>query len=107
MHHPRIPHLFLAGALVLLTAGVPLVAQDLTVRYQRAEQFLPANVHRQVFNLEVRPHWIDGSNRFWYLSRSPKGKTFMYVDPATASRTPAFDHARPLREALQCRAALR
>ncbi len=94
MHHPRIHHLFLAGALVMLAAGVPLVAQELTVRYQRAEQFLPANVHRQVFNLEIRPHWIDGSSRFWYLSGSPKGKTFMYVDPATASRTPAFDHAR-------------
>jgi Tol biopolymer transport system component len=62
--------------------------------YARAESFLPWNVTKRAFKLSVTPHWIDGSDRFWYLNRTRDGAEFVLVDPARASRDPAFDHAR-------------
>lgn len=62
--------------------------------YARAESFLPWNVARRAFKLSVTPHWIDGSDRFWYLNRTRDGNEFVLVDPRRATREPAFDHSR-------------
>jgi dipeptidyl aminopeptidase/acylaminoacyl peptidase len=60
--------------------------------YARAEQFLPWNATKRIFNAEVRPNWIDESDRFWYRRTGRDGATFMRVDPASGTRAPAFDH---------------
>ncbi len=62
--------------------------------YTRAEQFLPWNATPLVFNAEVRPNWIAGSDRFWYHRAGRDGTTFMLVDPAAGRSEPAFDHVR-------------
>ncbi|HET9017212.1 MAG TPA: DPP IV N-terminal domain-containing protein [Thermomicrobiaceae bacterium] len=63
--------------------------------YARAESFLPWNVRPLIHNATVTPHWLDdGSDRFWYRRTSPEGAAFVLVDPATATREPAFDHVR-------------
>ncbi|HEX5505700.1 MAG TPA: DPP IV N-terminal domain-containing protein, partial [Thermomicrobiales bacterium] len=62
--------------------------------YARAEQFLPWNVKTLVFNVEVTPHWLGESDRFWYRRTGRAGAEFILVDPATAERRPAFDHVR-------------
>ena len=66
--------------------------------YARAERALAQHTYPLVFNLNVRPQWLDG-DRFWYRSESEDGYTFMLVDPSRSRREPAFDHAR-LAEAL-------
>lgn len=59
----------------------------------RAERFLPARVRAQMFNPQVRPHWIGNSDRFWYRRESPDGVTIMVVDAETGRITPADDPA--------------
>jgi dipeptidyl aminopeptidase/acylaminoacyl peptidase len=51
-------------------------------------------VTKLVFNLEVEPHWIGETDRFWYLRKTTAGKEFLIVDPAKNSREPAFDHGK-------------
>lgn len=70
--------------------------------YVRAERFLHWNAEKLVFNAQVTPQWIEtgeGSDvpkgdRFWYRVMTRQGKRFMLVDPAQATREPAFDHVR-------------
>ena len=62
--------------------------------YARAEQFLPWNVTKLAFSLNVEPHWLDGTDRFWYRIEKRAGKQFMLVDPYRNTHAPAFDHAR-------------
>lgn len=67
--------------------------------YMRAEQFLPWHAQRRVFHYSVEPHWIQSSGdapteRFWYLSRTRRGREFVLVDADARRRVPAFDHAR-------------
>lgn len=71
----------------------PLAAQVTAADYLRAEQFLGDNAAALVAHDDVSPHWYDG-DRFWYRDRRPDGREFIVVDPASAGRRAAFDHAR-------------
>lgn len=62
--------------------------------YARAEQFLPWNAAKRIFNADVRPNWIAGSDQFWYRRTARDGASFARVDPASGARRPAFDHVR-------------
>ncbi len=43
----------------------------------------------------VSPHWLPDGHSFWYRHElSDGGHEFVTVDPTTAERRPAFDHAR-------------
>jgi len=75
--------------LLLTQAGL---AQGTLEDYQRAERFLPDNVKHLVTVADVRPHWIDKTNRFWYRRVDTKGSTFILVDAEHNSAVPAFDH---------------
>jgi dipeptidyl-peptidase 4 len=76
-------------------------AQDPTLRYERAERLLGANVNPLVLRADVQPRWLDGE-RFWYRNRIAEGHEFVIVDPVAGTRQRAFDHERlalALREA--------
>lgn len=62
--------------------------------YARAERFLPKNVAKLLFQLEITPHFVGQSDAFWYMVRTRNGKQFIYVDPAAGTKQPAFDHLR-------------
>lgn len=62
--------------------------------YARAERFLPQNVAKLLFQLEITPHWIGESEAFWYVVQTATGKRFVYVDPTAAVKRDAFDHRR-------------
>lgn len=79
--------LAVAGA---LSAGQRLAPED----YGRAEQFLPGNLGKLAFKIQVVPHFIGLTDRFWYKNDSRSGKDFVLVDPARNIQQPAFDHAR-------------
>ncbi|MEM1095526.1 MAG: DPP IV N-terminal domain-containing protein [Bacteroidota bacterium] len=83
------------GVLTLLLLITPLAhAQSVTeVDYARAESYLAQHVNTLVYGATVRPNWIDG-DRFWYRNTTADGPRYVFVDPTTATRRMAFDHAR-------------
>ncbi len=72
----------------------PAEAVPMWEAYVRAERFLPWNAALLTSDLAIKPCWIDSGDRFWYRVRHGKGTEFVLVDPATESRTVAFDHDR-------------
>jgi dipeptidyl aminopeptidase/acylaminoacyl peptidase len=62
--------------------------------YARAERFLPWNAAKLVFGVSVEPHWIEGSESFWYRAARRDGVEFAIVDAKRGVKEPAFDHAR-------------
>jgi dipeptidyl-peptidase-4 len=69
-------------------------AQLATEDYARAEGVLPWNAVKLAFHLDVEPHWIEASDRFWYRSEDTSGKKFVLVDPEKNTSQAAFDHER-------------
>ncbi len=85
--------------LVALSPVCRMQAQDgtkqlTTADYARADQALPWNAKKLILNLQLTPHWIEQSDRFWYKSEIPDGWQFLMVDPTGKTRKPVFDHAR-------------
>ena len=112
-HHPTPHSRDTAPALASLAAALALAAAAVTPAtasaqqpgastasrqvtesaYARAEQFLPWNASRLVTGDQVAPEFFDG-DRFWFRSRTEAGHEFVVVNPSSATRRPAFDHAR-------------
>lgn len=86
--------LLLLGVVLHLTA----TAQNrkpaaIKANYDLASQFSPAKLRTKIFSTDVRPNWINHSDRFWYEYQTSSGKRWYLVDPATRSRQPLFDNA--------------
>jgi dipeptidyl aminopeptidase/acylaminoacyl peptidase len=84
-------------SLALLIPTITALAQRpgpvlTTADYSHAEKFMTYNTTPLVFRSGVRPSWLSG-DRFWYRVTTADGSEFLLVDPARASREPAFDHA--------------
>ena len=77
-------------SILTLNARAEVTRED----YARAEQFLPQNVMKMLYRMDVQPNWIEKSDRFWYKIQTREGKEFMLVDPALNTRKTAFDHVR-------------
>ncbi len=85
------------------TAGLLLVCaldaraqqpRQVTIQdYANAERFMNYNVAPLVYHGVSDPTWL-ADGRFWYRDAGPDGTTFMMVDPARRTTTPAFDHAK-------------
>jgi dipeptidyl-peptidase 4 len=79
---------------VVLTVGAMAQGKQLTTEdYARAEKFMAYNVNPLVYHGVARPMWM-ADGRFWYRDFGPDGLTFMVVDPAKGTKTPAFDHVK-------------
>jgi dipeptidyl aminopeptidase/acylaminoacyl peptidase len=74
-------------------SGVAQGKQLTTDDYARAEKFMGYNVNPLVYHGVARPTWM-GDGRFWYRDNGPDGVTFMVVDPAKGTKTPAFDQVK-------------
>jgi dipeptidyl-peptidase-4 len=61
--------------------------------YARAEKFMGYNTSPLVLHSGVRPNWLP-DDRFTYRVSTAEGSEFLIVDPAKATREPAFDHAK-------------
>ncbi len=65
----------------------------------RLEDYMRANSTREkfsnkVFHSVVRPGWINGSNKFWYINTITEGKEFIIVDSEKSTKEPVFDHKK-------------
>ncbi|HVB30315.1 MAG TPA: DPP IV N-terminal domain-containing protein [Gemmatimonadaceae bacterium] len=89
----------LLATLVALSPAAPrsLAAQQpriiTTADYARAEKFMGYYTSSLVFGGTVNPTWLSG-DRFWYRTTTPNGEQFILVDPAHATREPAFNQAK-------------
>ncbi len=70
---------------------MPPTTLDPAVRERALEQLAP-QVRPRVFNPMLRPHWIGGTDRFWYRHEAADGIRFMLVDAGSGQQQPAFDH---------------
>lgn len=78
----------LQGADLPRYAPTPAELQELYVQAERQ----PA---AKVYQMQVVPHWLAGTNRFWYRNDLRGGtKEFILVDAEKASRVKAFDHGK-------------
>lgn len=64
-------------------------AQD----YAHAEKVLDANLRQAIRNGGVDAHWLD-EHRFWYRRDEADGASYVMIDAAARTRSPAFDAAR-------------
>ena len=90
------PLLLASLALVVTSSARPQdnnSPRELTAdEYARAEKFMGYNTNPLVDHA-VRPAWTS-DERLWYRDTDATGARFVIFDPATFSKTPAFDHAK-------------
>ena len=80
-------------ATLLALSPVTVLAQGTLADYQRAHE-LQSKARGLVVNQAGAVTWIGESDHFWY-SKSVKGGTeFEWVDAATGTKRPAFDHEK-------------
>lgn len=82
--------------LVLLLFSSTLLAQQTPVtkaNYELAARFSPNKVQKMVFSLNVDPHWLKKSDRFWYMYETSEGKKWYIVDAAKSEKKLLFDNA--------------
>ncbi|MFC1554071.1 DPP IV N-terminal domain-containing protein [candidate division KSB1 bacterium] len=79
--------------LIVIFTLSSVFAQGRIEDYERADQ-LRSKVNGLVYNSEVRPNWIDDSNRFWYMNNIQEGKEFILVDADSRDKERAFDHEK-------------
>ncbi|RYY19252.1 MAG: S9 family peptidase, partial [Chitinophagaceae bacterium] len=60
--------------------------------YQLASRFSTGKLERMVFSTAVDPHWLKGSDRFWYSYETTEGKKWYIVDPVTSQKRLMFDN---------------
>jgi dipeptidyl aminopeptidase/acylaminoacyl peptidase len=70
-------------------------APDVKADYERSNTF-NQRIANKMFDVAEAPNWVENSQKFWYRKsvRGANAFQFVLVDPATASKAPAFDHAR-------------
>lgn len=62
--------------------------------YQLAARFSPQKIKKMVFSTSVDPHWLKGSDRFWYMYETSNGKKWYIIDPSARSKKILFDNAK-------------
>jgi dipeptidyl-peptidase-4 len=62
--------------------------------YQLAARFSANKIKKMVFSTSVDPHWLKGSDRFWYQYETSNGKKWYIVDPSSRSKKLMFDNAK-------------
>lgn len=78
---------------VLVTLVLTSMAQQ-KANYQLAARFSPKKLDKLVFSLNVDPHWLKKTDRFWYTYETSEGKKWYIVDPAKAEKKLLFDNEK-------------
>ena len=83
------------------TPPSPDVDNDLSNRYQRAQTLMQGayGTKKLILNTVLHPHWIGGSDHFWYQQETKSGTCFRLVNAAKPLIEKAFNH-KALAEAL-------
>ncbi len=83
----------LALICIIPLGEMPVAEASATLNYSgTADKFFPDAAIASMYNVSIRPNWINGTNSFWYLKKDREGKKFMLVDTLNLTRDKAFDH---------------
>ncbi|HEY0057577.1 MAG TPA: DPP IV N-terminal domain-containing protein [Flavisolibacter sp.] len=83
-----------AGLLWAINAGAQSAPESVKANYNLAARFAPKKLDKMIFSTSVDPHWLKGSDRFWYVYETPSGKNWYIVDPAKSQKRLLFDNAK-------------
>ena len=83
----------LAAFLLVLNAGAQNGKKHTKANYALAAKFSPDKLRKMIFSTDVRPNWINYSDKFWYDYTTSDGKKWFLVDPAQKSKKVLFDNA--------------
>ncbi|MFD3002961.1 DPP IV N-terminal domain-containing protein [Pontibacter toksunensis] len=86
------PLIWLLAGLVLC-CPTSLLGQGTREDYKRAEAQKQA-MEGKVYHAPRSFNWLEGEERFWYISQTPRGKEFLLVDAVKRRKKPAFDQER-------------
>ncbi len=76
----------------MLLSGGMAFSQGTVKDYQRAYSLRTAYSRQQVYYADVRPTWIDGTARCWYVRHTPEGDRYVVVDADARTKQTLFDH---------------
>ncbi|HET9783413.1 MAG TPA: DPP IV N-terminal domain-containing protein [Terriglobales bacterium] len=88
--HRRLLFLPALGGLCLLAAAQTAPRTLTAADYAHAEKYLSYNVNPLVLNGPLSGAWM-ADGRFWYSVNGANGPRYVLVNPARATREPAFD----------------
>ncbi len=88
----KLEKLFVIICFAAIAACSPKQKQLDVENYISAEQFLPVNSAKLVFNNNVQANWIKNSDHFWYAINTRIGKEFFVVDTDAKTKSAAFNH---------------
>lgn len=74
------------------TAQTPEPA-TIKANYGLAAKFSPNKLRTMIFTTEVKPNWINHTDKFWYDYQTSTGKKWYVVDPMAKSKQILFDNA--------------
>lgn len=61
--------------------------------YAAAARYSPKKMEKLMFSLNVDPHWLKKSDRFWYMYETSEGKKWFIVDAVKGEKKLLFDQA--------------
>ncbi|ADQ16254.1 Dipeptidyl-peptidase IV [Leadbetterella byssophila DSM 17132] len=76
--------------LILLSSALTWAQKP---NYEQAAKFSPTKLRTLIFSTEVRPSWINHSDKFWYEYQTSSGKKWYLVDPNAKTKQPLFDNS--------------
>lgn len=68
------------------------LSQGTVEDYNRAYSLREKFSSKHVLNGNVTPHWVDGSNVFWYVSNTMRGNEYIMIDANTTYKAHLFNH---------------
>jgi len=83
-----------AGAAATTESSQMRVGGPGSANYELAARFAPYRLEDLVYDLDVDPQWIEGSERFWYDFETSDGKRYWIADPEAGTKREIFDRDR-------------
>ncbi len=82
--------------LLSICLSTAIMAQQTPINkanYAAAARYSPKKLEKLVFSLNVDPHWLKKSDRFWYMYETSEGKKWYIVDAVKGEKKQLFDQA--------------
>ncbi|MBL7760721.1 MAG: DPP IV N-terminal domain-containing protein [Sediminibacterium sp.] len=81
--------------LILILSNTAQAQQTPLTRanYALAARFSPKKLEKMIFSLNVDPHWLKKSDRFWYVYETTEGKKWYIADAQKGEKKLLFNHA--------------
>lgn len=82
--------------LLILLLSNTMSAQQTPVNranYALAARFSPKKLEKMIFSLNVDPHWLKKSDRFWYMFETTEGKKWYIADAQKGEKKLLFNQA--------------